>query len=190
MKKKLTLLKTAFLLLFVLSCYDDNRDSRDNDVESMKRVKIEQLAKNLNADIRYDPNVTKQNSIVIKSKEEYERFIKRVQLQSRHKDVELSPKQILSTTQSKLCANGVYTGTGFDYGIVALEFDVTVSGGCISSISGGLVGFTLGNGYTQGATTFGCNGGTVCGTVDYNLFYEGIGTIYREKLCYNITLNC
>ena len=88
------------------------------------------------------------------------------------------------------CANGVYSGSGMTSGFATLNFDVSVSGGCISGISGGFTGWTLGVSYTQGGTSFGCNSGTVCGSVNYNLFFEGVGTLYSERVCYSISLNC
>ncbi len=67
---------------------------------------------------------------------------------------------------------------------------VSITDGCITGIDGSFSGFTLGLSYEQGATTFGCKSGTVCGNININIFFEGIGTIYSYKQCYSVSINC
>lgn len=49
---------------------------------------------------------------------------------------------------------------------------------------------TLGISYSQGGTHIGCTSASVCGNINYNLFVEGVGTVYSRRVCYNIYLNC
>ena len=83
----------------------------------------------------------------------------------------------------------IYYGSAMSTGFATLGFTiVTGSNGCISAVSGDWSGMTLGLGYSQGATNIGCNSATVCGTVSASLFFEGVGTVYSQNVCYTITI--
>ena len=141
---------------------------------------IRNVAADLNADLKIDPEVTESNAYVIESEQELRDFIIDKQRQIRN-----NPGY-----ESQSCADGVYTGTGLSSGFADLNFGVSVTDGCISGISGGFSGWTLGVSYSQGATQFGCTSGTVCGEVNYNLIFENVGTVYSETICYSVSLNC
>lgn len=175
---------TMVLGAFVLTgC--SNEDTVISDTSNKRGMAvsiIDRIAEDLNADIRIDSSVNESNSIVIRSEEEYRNFI-----HNHRKDFEIIDDQIV---QPSGCADGIYSGSACLSCFTSLSFDVTVTDGCISGISAGLTGFTFGVGYTQGATHFGCNSGRVCGYINYNLFFEGIGTVFTERVCYNISLRC
>lgn len=156
-----------------------NLGSRYSEDESLKIV--ETIANDLGANIKYDSKVTKENAIVFKTEQEARDFIKKMQIATLNDDISFQ------SSNSELAR--VYYASAMTTGFATLGFNiVTGSNGCISSISGDWSGMTLGLGYTQGATNLGCHSATVCGTVSASLFFEGIGTVYSQNVCYTITI--
>ena len=183
-------MKRQIVILTIVALLFNACNLEEVNIEQTAETKIENLAKKLNADIQIDESVKKDNAIIIGSEEEFIAFIDSVRNQ-----IDFNNSiDILSTESKNLkvagCVDGIYSGTAISAPLFDLVFDVSVSNGCITGISGGLTGVTFMFGYTQGATQFGCRSGIVCGTLDYNIFWEGIGTVYRDKRCYRITLNC
>lgn len=188
------------ILIFSLNSCSDESDVGENPVK-VKILRIEKIAKDLNVNLRHDTKVNESNSIVFKSEQDLIAFIKKTQknstenseLEAREKNTivtALKAKEKNTIVTMGKCADGIYDASAMTAGVTTLIFDVSVTNGCISGISGGFTGWTLGVSYTQGGTTFGCSSGSVCGTVNYNLFLEGIGTVYSQRVCYHITLNC
>jgi hypothetical protein len=86
------------------------------------------------------------------------------------------------------CADGLYKGSiGAGWG--TLYFDVAVSHGAIS-VTSRYGGFHLGTSWTQGGYGVKGNVITCTGTFNYDIFFEGIGTIYRHAVSFTITLPC
>jgi hypothetical protein len=184
----------AIFILTLTSCSEDtisdnekivkntnelNISSRYSESESIKIV--ETIAKDLGANIKYDSKITKDNAIVFETEQEARDFIKKMQIAALDDDI------LSEETGSELTK--VYYGSAMTTGFATLGFTVvTGSNGCISSVSGGWSGMTLGLGYSQGATHLGCHSATVCGTVSASLFFEGVGTVYSQNVCYNITI--
>ena len=172
------------LLLTFTSC------NREESIEKEQTSSIERISKEMNADIKIDKSVTKDNAIIFNTEEELRQFITKVQ------DAEKNQKEIVikmsngNIANNKGCADGVYQGSTGYGGLGSITFDVTVTNGCISGISGGLSGWTLGMGYSQGGTSFGCTSGTVCGRMHYSLFYGEVGSIYSSNVCHNISISC
>ncbi|MGW8122456.1 hypothetical protein ACV07N_07325 [Roseivirga echinicomitans] len=171
-----------FLFLFFFGCTEDQSLS-PTDQSQAKIATINQIAKELDADITINKNINQSNGIIVNSKEEYQNLISKIRNQV-NDNTTLSLGRLDDSTKMVMsdCADGVYTGTAFDNGLTSLDFDVSVSGGCISGITGGFSGFTFAISYTQGGTQFGCNSGSVCGYINYNVFFESIGTVYRESM--------
>lgn len=151
---------------------------------------VKKLSEDYNTDVVIDANLEKAQCIEIRTEAEYRRFIENVQRDIDAAGGNLLDPRVPNQYATFACADGVYSGSGLTSGYATLTFDIAVTNGCISGISGAFTGWTLGVSYTQGGTSFGCNSGTVCGTVNYNIFYEGIGTIYSQRVCYRIRLNC
>src|SRR5699024_8208544 len=144
---------------------------------------IHKIAEDLDANIVITDKVNEKNSVTMHSAREYREFVSRVKekISNNPRLTPLNPDKGSEPSQeTEGCADGIYSGSGLSSGFATLNFDVTVSGGCISGISGYFTGFTLGVSYSQGGTSFGCSSGMVCGTVNYNIFFEGIGTVYSE----------
>ena len=176
--------------LSIFACSDEEYSLQEN-INQQKIATINKIAQDFDADITIDKSINESNSIVINSEEEYRNFVAKIKKQiSDNKGLNFGTSIEDSQMRKAGCADGVYSVSGMTSGFATLNFDVSVSGGCISGISGGFTGWTLGASYTQGGTSFGCSSGTVCGTVNYNLFFEGIGTLYSERVCYSISLNC
>lgn len=174
------------LCLIFNSCSTDYTEENQNLIakgSSNDTIGItDSIKKDLDADIRIDENVNEENAIIIESEEEYRAFV-----QNARKN--LLPESPIPQIEIS-CADGVCVGS-VDYGgFGSLNFDVSISDGCIDGISGGLTGFHFGLSYSQGGTTFGCNLGTVCGYLHYNLFFEGIGSVYSQRMFHSISINC
>jgi len=179
-----------------LKSSSDNKKNSSNDNTVRK---INEIAEELDADIKIDSGVNKDKAIVMESEEEFRNFIKEIKKQTEDEfrfvigdpDVENPDLGIVDPDyEINSCSDGVYSGTALSTGFAELSFDVSVSGGCITGINGSFSGWTLGVSYSQGATQFGCNSGTVCGNVNYNVFLEGVGTVYSERMCFSVSLNC
>jgi hypothetical protein len=183
-------MKRQIGIFTVVSLFFSACSIEDVRIEEKAEVKIENLANRLNAEIEIDKSVTKDNAIIIRSEKEFVAFIDSVKNQHYFNDNIDIMLADANNLRVQGCVDGIYSGTAIDTPLFNLVFDVSVSNGCISDINGGLTGVTFMIGYTQGATQFGCSSGTVCGTLDYNIFWEGIGTVYRHRVCYKITLIC
>lgn len=192
---KNTSLKSLLLLFicttFLTSCSEDELDDNVTAKKTTETnvLKLEEIGKELDAKLIISEEVTPENAIIIESEEELRKFIIEIKEQAENTKNIIAKPNIDGFVQ-KSCADGVYRASGLTSGFATLGFDVSVSDGCISGISGSFTGWTLGASYSQGGTSFGCNSGTVCGNVNYNIFFEGIGTVYSERVCYSISLNC
>lgn len=184
--KLLPLLLMSFCLTFN-SCSDDEQVLETNSEEQNFLEKsssaietIESIEEDFGIELIVDETIDPENTIHFETEEEMRSFI----------EEQLNQIQNPSPVQTEGCANGIYTGQAASSGLASLNFDVSVSDGCISGISGYWSGFTFGLGYTQGESNMNCSSATVCGTVDYLLFFQGIGTVWKESVCYSISLNC
>jgi hypothetical protein len=191
MKKTIKKSKVFVILLvgIFFSC-SNGEESVLNEQHFRKISTIDKIANDLNADIKIDENVNEDNAIIIKTEEEYREFILNVRRQLLENDNLILEPVNENGNQTNGCADGVYGASANVSVFTTLRFDVAVSNGCISGINGYFTGFTFGVSYTQGGTSFGCNSGTVCGSINYNLFFEGLGTVFSERVCYRISLNC
>lgn len=143
---------------------------------------IYNVAKGLGDTVVEDSTVDETNGIVFNSVQDYKDFVleQKLALQAAMEDI----IEIYGG-----CADGIYTGS-IGAGMGTLYFDVVVSGGKITSVTGSLGGFTLGISYTQGAVSISGNSATVKGFVNYNVFFEGIGTVYSQPVTFLVSLNC
>ena len=177
--------------ILVLSSCSEDGITNSKDENQLKIATLHKIAQDLDAEITIDKNINESNAILINSEEEYRTFITNVKNKLKNENaLNFGILNDGSQMRKAGCENGVYSGSGMSSGLATLNFDVSVSGGCISGISGGFNGVSIGVSYTQGGTSYGCNSGTVCGSVNYNIFFEGIGTIYSERVCYKISLSC
>ena len=184
MKKfKLQKFTCVLLLLIFNSCSED-------DLQISNQQKVEAISKDLDANIQINSNVTKENSIVFESEKDYRDFI--IEMQKQEVDnKEIILEQINDNQQTaKAECSGVFRGSGGTSGFATLTYNVSVLNGCITGIDGGFTGITLGVSYTNGGSSFGCKSGTICGTKNYNLVFEGIGTVYSQRVCHTIRINC
>lgn len=176
---------SSILTIFILSLVSCTEETDELNLSSgyseNDKVNIAQtIANDLDADIKYDSEVNKKNAIVFETEKEARDFIKKMQIATLNNDVLFGVDQEFAK---------VYYGSAMSTGFATLGFTVvTGSNGCISSISGDWSGMTLGLGYSQGATNINCNSATVCGTVSASLFFEGVGTVYSQNVCYTITI--
>lgn len=177
------IIKILFLTLFSItfsSCNEDETPTTPKQEPTI--VSANKIASDSNSDIemRIDPKVTKDNSIVFDTKEEAEQFVT---------DLKKELEQNSSLTYR--CAPGIYSGTAWTTGFTSLIFDVSVGeNGCIGGITGQISGVGIPYSWSGGATTFGCTSGSACGMLNINIFYEGLGTIYSIHQCYSISLSC
>lgn len=156
-----------------------NVNARLSEQEMIDRV--QRIGNELDVDIVYDRNVTAENAVVFDTEEGAREFISKMKLLSLNNEV------LAEGTDPEL--GKMYYATVMNSGVAVLGFDVsTGANGCINSVHGGWSGWTLGLGYTQGGTSYNCHSATVCGTIDYGVFFEGIGTVYSSHVCYTITV--
>ncbi|WP_396192481.1 hypothetical protein [Flavobacterium sp.] len=153
-----------------------NISARYSEQEMIDRVQA--IARELDADIVYDSSIKADNAIVFETEAEAREFISKMKLEAQ--DTEILGEEELAK---------MYYATAMTSGFATLGFDIsTGSNGCITSVHGGWSGWTLGVGYTQGGTSLNCHSATVCGTVNYNIVFEGIGTFHSQHVCYTITI--
>lgn len=185
--------KTTFGILFSIFLISLSFTSCDNDSnqeiagnsgliqqKSATFNDIYAVAKDLGDTVTEDPSVDGSNALVFDSMQSYKDFV----LQQK-----LALQAALDDIIEINCADGLYSGS-IGAGMGTLTFDVVVSGGKISSVMSNLSGFTLGISYSQGAVSPGGSSATVVGFFNYNVFCEGIGTIYTQRVVFNISLNC
>lgn len=191
MKKHFKFLPFLFLgfCLVLNSCSrEENLGAMDNQFEVNQKSNnstldiISNVSDDLNVSLTVDENISEENAIYIETEEELRKFIS-------------DQRNLIGASgnpqyQTEGCADGIYTGSAMTSGFATLNFDVSITDGCISGITGGFSGWTLGVGYSQGETQFGCGSGTVCGSIEYSLFFQGVGTLYSESVCYSISMNC
>lgn len=129
---------------------------------------------------KVDPALKKENCLVFNTQAEAENFV-----------LDLKKQMELNSNVQFRCAQGIYNFTAWNSIYTSLEFDVSVgSNGCIRSVNGFITGVAFPYSWTQGASSFGCTSGTVCGTTNINIFVENIGTVYSIRQCFRISLSC
>lgn len=177
MKSTIKFLFVIFLSLTFSGCNNDR--SQETTIEKTADAKISSR-KMPSIEMRIDSKVTKDNSIVFNTREEAEHFVENIR-----------NELALNNSFTFRCKPGIYTGTAWTTGFTSLNFEVSVGeNGCIAGITGYISGITIPYSWSTGETSFGCTSGTACGTLNINIFYQNIGTIYSIHQCYNISLSC
>lgn len=128
---------------------------------------------------KFNPKLTKNNSIVFETEGEIKDFLNELTLELEN-----------ATPIKVYCTDGIYHGTAWTTGLTSLVFDVSVSGGCIKSITGHIDGLGIPYSWSQGESNLGCSSGSVCGSLNVNIFLNGIGTVYSINQCFKISISC
>ena len=180
----------ALLTLTLFACSE--KDSIYSDDENQLQIaKINEIAQDLEVEITVDNSINESNSIVINSEEEYRNFISKVKSSSNN-----ATKISLKNTGPQIntfnldCQDGVYDKRVLTSGFADLILGIVVMDGCIQEVDAGFYGWTLGVSFDKTESHIDCKEAVVCGKINYNLFFQGVGTIYTERVCYTITLNC
>lgn len=197
MKNATKLIMLTCLFSVTSFFYSCSNDENQNEILS-ENSKVSSNSSRLNNDwenfVTKNESATKENSIVFNTQEEYIEYVKKLNEDINNSEllgnIELVYNDGRGFAARGGCADGNYYGSAMSSGFATLGFDVSVSGGCITGVSGSFSGMTLGISYSQGGSSIGCNSASVCGSVNYNFFVEGIGTVYSRRVCYNISLNC
>jgi|SRR5690606_2716662 len=194
MKKQFRLFPFLTLIgaISFYSCTQDEPLVNESNVNSIETITVAKSSDNWQDYVTESSEATPDNSIVFSTQEEYDEFVSNLhQSINETEDSEIWLDYVGEAGYSaRGCADGVYYGSGMTSGFATLGFDVTVSGGCITGVNGAFTGLTLGVSYEQGGSSGGCKSTTVCGNVNYNMFLEGIGTVYSRRVCYKISLGC
>jgi hypothetical protein len=203
--KKIKIFVFLFIITGVMSCEhesenvsigngqsdhiaDEAANSQRSNGSSMKDLYA--MAAIFGDQVQEDPKLDIDNSFSFETMEEYREFIEKQQEFTKGDiilELETPADEYPTTTDG--CADGIYSGT-INAGMATLKFDVVVSSGKITSVSGGLTGWSLGLSYTQGAVSISGSTAVVTGSFNYNVFLEGAGTIYSQATSHTIKLPC
>jgi len=191
----------GLLVLFVtmstfIACNSD--EGLSNDIEANKisksEAKLIELGDDLSVDLRIDKTITKEEAIVFENIEDLRDFIIKTKEGVKNSIIELENTQFEMTFKGCDQVSGVYSGTALTSGFADLNLTVSVENGVVTGTSGAFSGWTLGVGYTQGSHAQGPKGGSITlvtsGTINYSLFWNGVGTFYSEQVSYTITIPC
>lgn len=190
MKQHFYFVITLFLFSLV-SCSDS--DSLKTNWE-ITTEKVELIASKYDIELEIDDSITKDNSLNFDTWEDFEDFIIEVESLGLDNNSLIAYKFIDDSNETlyetKGCGDGLYGGSHSMLGGM-IKFNITaiVEDGCITSVSGGVSGVTLGWTYTQGESSTSCNGGTICGYTNFNVFVEGVGTVYRQYGCVDFEIS-
>lgn len=185
--KSISYLTFGLILLFACS----EREEASIDLET----KIADLAVELNVDLVVDESVTPENSISIRSLEEMKNFILEKQLEYMVATINDEVKEFNNSNQYMRCPdqNGYYVAS-LSEGPFSVNFGISIENGRITRVNPFLTGITIVNSYTDGGYGFEDYGNQTIikttGSINYNIFMEGIGTIYSMPVSYKITLGC
>ncbi len=149
---------------------------------------INKIAQELDADIKIDSTISVSNAIIINSEEEYRDFIKKAKKKIQKED-EFNLKSLYNKSSNNFC-NSTMEMTGAETGYASLKFYLRISGCMVTVEGGGFEGWTLGISYTLKYAITHCGYGEAHGLYNYNLFYEGLGTVFSEPVTHYLAPEC
>ena len=181
-------------LVFVSSC-------NNNESESIKMETISELNKFANEsalDIEIDFTISKDEAIILNNIDEFKSFVSQKNTELDDLKQSLSKKRMFSRMANKApCPDnhGIYTGSVNIGPITQINFTATFNHGTVTDFSTSMSGFTLGTSYTQDAfsmTNQNLEGTSMSttGFINYNLFVEGVGTVYKQKTKWKVSSPC
>jgi len=139
----------------------------------------------------YDQNVNPEDAIVFNSEREFREFIRTIEGQ-KNGEVRLPISSEPSDNNTTYgCPDGIYSGSVLTWGFASLYYEMVISGGKITSVTGYISGLTLGAvSYTHLSTRISGQSASVTGLLNYIFFFEGIGTVYSQHVSYNLVPGC
>ncbi len=192
MKKFKQLFNLLFMLTLVFSCSKETETIRTNTVNELN-----QFAKESSFDLKINDLVSRDQAIILNSIDDLKLFInkKNKALDDLKKD--LSKIKRFTTANKTPCPenHGVYSGSVNVGPFTQVDFTATFNQGTVTNFSTSMSGFTLGTSYTQNAFSVtsqnldGTNMST-SGFINYNLFVEGVGTVFRQKTKWKVSSPC
>jgi len=189
---------TCFIIIIIAlsSCNSDNITDTQATINSLKM-----LEKELSVSLKVDYSITSDNAIEFNNINELKAFIQNVKKQTT--PVTIIKPNLLNKNFTGDCdeLTGLFTGTTFNSLFTSLNYSISIINGQVESFNGFFSGITLGVSYSSGGFTdisetiiddpsssF-ININTV-GTVNYTLFFNGIGTLYSQPVAYNLLIDC
>ncbi|MDE0471319.1 MAG: hypothetical protein OXH57_05210 [Ekhidna sp.] len=200
---KKSYLLALLILIINFSCSDIDGDFScsdiDGDVKPTHEEQLINLSRELNLNLKVDESVDPQNSINFQSLDDLKDFLLLLdnQMLVEEDQVLNNPSEILLGSRIPIPTNccteldGLRTGS-IGAGFARLIFSIVVSDGRVTRFQPYLSGWTLGAGYTSGNyfAQYGSDSIEIetSGTLDFTLFWKGIGTIYQKEVHYNIII--
>ena len=182
-----------FTFLLVLSCSKENESIKIETINELNK-----FAKESSFDIEINSMISKEEAIILNNIDELKSFINEKNSELDNLKKSLSKKRTLSTIANKTpCPDnhGIYTGSVNIGPLTQVNFTATFNHGTVTDFSTSMSGFTLGTSYSQNAFSVtsqnldGTNMSTT-GFINYNLFVEGVGTVYRQKTKWKVSSPC
>lgn len=177
------------LLIFVFSCSIDQNDGFHQTLSQ-----IEQIQKELNIDLKVDYSIRENEAIVFNSKEEFVTFLNSIK--NRERVAELKESKLKTYLKTEPCdkLNGVFQGRALTSGFADLNITVSITSGSVEDVHTGFSGWTLGVGYEQSGYSSQPRTDSfsviTTGTINYSLFWNGVGTYYSENVRYQAIVPC
>ena len=191
-----TLNHVIYLLItfsLIFSCSKENESIKTEIIHELNR-----FAKESSFDIEINSTVPEDEAIILNDIDELKSFINEKNRELDNLKKSSSKKRILSAFANKIpCPDnhGIYTSSVNIGPITQINFTATFNHGTVTNFSTSMSGFTLGTSYTQNAFSVtsqnleGTNMSTT-GFINYNLFVEGVGTVYRQRTKWKVSSPC